>query len=116
MDGPRRADPDEVAVRVGEVVDLRPEARLRHAPAADSLAVEAGDLAVNVVGGQLEPDRAADLAAALGIPGEDEERLPLQDEEGTVGVLPLVVGGRGPTPEQARVPVDRAVEVGDVEV
>ena len=41
--------------------------------------------------------------------------MPLEDEEGAVGVLPLVVGERGPL-EQSRVPVDRAVEVGDVEV
>ena len=116
MERPGRADANEVPVRVGQVVDLGAEARLRDPAALDSLAIEPVDLALDVLGGELEAGTAADLAPALRIPREDEERLALEDEERAVGVLTLVVRRGGTAPEEARVPVVRAVEVGDVEV
>ena len=78
--------------------------------------LEALDLALDLVRGELEADRAAHFTAAVGIPREDEEGLLLEDEEGAERVLALVVRRRGPVAEQPRVEVDRPVEVGDVEV
>src|SRR3546814_11719505 len=50
------------------------------------LSVEPGDLRLDVVAGKLEPSGATDLAASLRIPGQHEEGLALQDEEGAVCV------------------------------
>ena len=116
VERPGRPDAHEMPVGVGEVVHLRAEAGARDAPSFDALALQTLDLAIEVVGGELEPHRASNLAAALRVPGEDEERLLLEHEEGAVGVLALVVSGGRPAAEKARVPVHRAVEVGDVEM
>src|SRR6187200_2312265 len=112
---PGGPDADEVAVRVGEVVDLRAEARSRDRP-GDPVGLEPLDLALDLVGGELEADGAADFPPAVRIPREDEKGLLLEDEEGAVGVFALVVGRCGPVAEEPGVEVDRPVEVGDVEV
>jgi len=112
---PRRPDAHQVTVGVGEVEYLGAEARSGHHP-DDPVGLETRDLALDLVRGQLEPHRTAHLAAAVGIPGEDEERLLLQHEEGAVGVLALVIRRRRPVAEQPRVEIDRPVEVGHIEV
>ena len=78
MQRPGGPDADEVAVRVGEVVDLGAEARSRHHP-GDPVCLEPLDLALDLVGRELEPNGAADLPPAVGIPREDEEGLLLED-------------------------------------
>src|SRR5687768_17687774 len=70
---PGGPDADQVPVGICEVVDLGPEARARHPPALDPLALEAVDLARDVLAGELEARAPADLAAPLRIPGEHEE-------------------------------------------
>jgi N-carbamoyl-L-amino-acid hydrolase len=116
VERPGGPDAHEVPVGVGEVVDLGPEAGARDGPSLETLALETLDLAVEVVGGELEPHGASNLAAALGVPSEHEEGLLLEHEEGAVRVLALVVGGGGAAAEETGVPVHRAVEIGHVEV
>src|SRR5919201_1373445 len=100
-----------MAVRIGEVVDLRAEARARDRAGPDAESLEPLDLLLEVLRRQLEAHGPADLAAAVGIPCQDEERLLLEHEERAVSVLALVVGRGRAVAEQAGVEVDRAVEV-----
>ena len=94
-----------------QVVDLGAEARLRDAAALDALTVEPVDLGLDVVPGKLEPGGAADFPPPLRIPGEDEKRLALEDEERTVGVLALVVGGGRPARERVYQSIERSRSV-----
>ena len=115
MERPGWPEPDEVPVRVGDVVDVIAEARA-HLATFDPARAQDPDLSVELGGGKLETGAPTGLATAIRVPGEDEVRALLEDEEGTVRVLALVVGSLRPVAEQPRVEIDGAVEIGDVEV
>jgi hypothetical protein len=107
---------DEVPIRIGQVVHIRSEAGPGDAPAGDAARPKLLDLSLEILRRELEADATARLAASVRIPCQDEIRSLLEDEEGAVGIRALVVGRLGACPEQARVEVDRIVEVGDVEM
>src|SRR3954470_11854866 len=112
---PGRTDADQMAVRIGEVVDLRAEAGPRHRP-PDPVTLEPVGLAFDFLCRELEADRPADLTPAVRIPGEYEEGLLLENEEGAVRVFALVVGRRRSIAQEPGVEVGRPVEVGYIEV
>ena len=103
-------------VRVGKVVHVGPEAGADDCAPVDPPLAQALDFLLQVVGSELQARASTGFAAAIRVPGENEVRPLLEDEERTMGVLPLVVGGLWPVTQEARVEVDRAVQVCDVEV
>jgi N-carbamoyl-L-amino-acid hydrolase len=113
---PGRAHAHEVAVWIGQVVDLGAEAGAHYGAAVDALGLQALELGVEVLRGELEAHGSADLAAAVGIPRQHEERLLLEDEEGADGISALVVGGGRALAEEAGVEIDRPVEIGHVQM
>ena len=74
------------------------------------------DLLLQVVGSELQACTSTGFTPAVWIPGEHEVRPLLENEERTMGVFPLVVGGLRAIAQEAGVEVDRPVQVRDVQV